>query len=87
MIDSLDRDGIREIAHHNESSREAFTRQLVFLRVTTMNKGDFADASGWSIEQIDEIEAYWHSWTLHEATFYALCLGAKVDFTVTRGDV
>lgn len=87
MIDPQERERIHEVAQHNESSREAFTSQLVFLRVTTMNKGDFAEASGWSIEQIDEIEAHWHSWTLHEATFYALCLGAKVDFSVMRADV
>jgi hypothetical protein len=86
MIDPQERERIREVANHNEASREAFTSQLVFLRVMAMSKGDFAEASGWSIEQIDEIEAHWHSWTLREATFYALCLGAKVDFTVTRAE-
>ena len=72
----------REVAQHNAWQKEMLQYHLTDYRGRNIRIADMAGRMGISIEKLREQEVYYHEWTLLEVTFYALCLGVKVNFSI-----
>ena len=72
----------RQIARHNAAAKEGFQFKLISLRAQTLDDTTMAERLGISVEALHLQEVYWHEWSLHEVTLYALAMGARVTFDV-----